>query len=168
MKRSSILIPLAVAVTVAATAGAAAGSTGESTDRFQFGGVTKIVLDNRQGHVDVRAGGTRAVAVERTTVSLFTKVTQRAYVRDGVLHLSSDCDHVLCMVDFDITAPAGVRLQVTNRYADVHVKGAPGDVRVVTTKEGDIDLDLAAGKRNVTATTRSGDVRINGRLQARR
>jgi DUF4097 and DUF4098 domain-containing protein YvlB len=162
MKRSSILIPLAVTVAAVASAGSAAASTGRDTDRFQFRGVTQIVLDNRQGHVDVTAGGTRAVDVERKTTSLFTKVTQNAYVRNGVLHLTSRCDHVLCVVDYRIAAPAGVRLQVTNRYADVTVKGSPGDVEVVNTDEGDIRLDLAAGKRHVSATTRKGDVTING------
>jgi hypothetical protein len=166
MKRSTILIPLAVAVTAAATAGGAAASTGENTDRFQFRGVKQIVLDNRQGRIHVTAGSSRVVDVERKTATLFTKVTQSAYVRDGVLHLTSDCSHVLCMVDFKIDAPAGVALQVTNRYADVTVTGSPGDVKIVTTKEGDITLDLAPGKRHVTATTHKGDVTINGRRQA--
>jgi hypothetical protein len=168
MKRSSILIPVAAVAVAAATAGSAAASTGQDTDRFQFRGVTSIVLDNHQGHVDVTAGNGRVVDVERKTTTLFTKVTQSAYVRNGVLHLTSNCNHVLCYVDFDIAAPAGVGVQVTNRYADVTVKGSPGDVKVVTTKEGDITLDLAAGKRHVSATTHKGDVTIDGRLQPRR
>lgn len=166
MKRTTILLPLAIAVTAAATAGTAAASTGENTDHFQFSGVKQIVVDNRQGIVKVTAGGTGAVEVKRKTATLFTKVTQSAYVRNGVLHLTSDCNHVLCVVEFRIAAPAGVGVQVTNRYADVTVKGSPGDVKIVTTKEGDITLDLAAGKRRVAATTHKGDVTINGRLQA--
>jgi hypothetical protein len=166
MKRRSILIALAAAVVVAAAgAGGASASTGRDTDRFEFRGVTAIVVDNRQGRVRVIADGGRAVAVERKTTSLFTTVTQSAVVRDGVLYLTSRCSHVLCLVDFRIEAPKGVDVRVTNRYADVTVTGSPGDVRVRTTKEGDITLDLAPRTRTVAAWTRDGDVTINGRVK---
>jgi hypothetical protein len=167
MQRSSVLIPLAVAAVVGATAGSSAASAGRDSDRFEFAGVEKIVVDNRQGHVDVTAGGSGAVEVERTTTSFFTKVTQTAYVRNRVLHLTTDCDHVLCLVDFRIAGPKGVDVQVRNRYADVTVTGSPGDVKVVTTREGDITLDLAPGARRVSASTHDGDVTINGRVQRR-
>jgi hypothetical protein len=157
---------IVTAVSALTVAGAAAGLAtaavnGEHVDNLRFGAVTEIVLDNTRGEVEIAsAGNGPVVAVKRTTVTLFAKATQTAYVSDGVLHLGSSCNHTLCAVEYRIAAPAGVLLRVTNREANVTVKGSPGDVRVVNTREGGITLDLARAPRTISLRTASGDIGV--------
>jgi hypothetical protein len=156
---------IVTAASTLAVAGAAAGiasaaSNARHVDNLRYGvGVTQIVLDNTRGQVEITAAGSApTVAVKRTTTTLFAKAAQTAYVRDGVLHLGSRCDHTLCTVDFRIAAPAGVRLRVTNREANVSITGSPGDLQVVNTGEGQITLDLARAPRTISVRTASGDI----------
>jgi hypothetical protein len=162
MKRIWIVTAVSALAVAGAAAGiAAAAVNGTDVDNLRFGAVKEIVLDDTRGDVEITSAGHRStVAVKRTTATLFAEATQTAYVRDGVLHLGSSCNHTLCAVEYRIAAPAGVLLRITNREANVSVKGSPGDVRVVNTREGEITLDLARAPRTISLRTASGDIGV--------
>jgi hypothetical protein len=113
MNRILIVIAFVTLVIAGVVAGVAAAGYDRHSDSLHYPTVTRIVLDHTRGEVTItRSGVVSGVAVKRTTTTLFAKATQSAYVRNGVLHLDSRCDHTLCGVDYRIAAPVGVRVQV--------------------------------------------------------
>jgi hypothetical protein len=153
------------ALTAAALAGvsaslATAGSAGKHTDRFTYRHVDAVVLDNAQGHVQITAGRSRSVTVERSAQTLFAKTTNSAYLSGRVLHLESRCRGTACQVDYHINTPAGVRLRITDQNATVSIDGAPGNLVVTNTDEGDLTFDLTRAPQHVRASTHKGGVDI--------
>jgi hypothetical protein len=113
MNRILIVVTFVTFVTAGVVAGVAAAGYDRQSDSLHYPTVSRIVLDNTRGDVAItRSGIVSGVAVKRTTTTLFAKATQSAYIRNGVLHLDSRCDHTLCGVDYRIAAPVGVRVQV--------------------------------------------------------
>ena len=161
MNRTRILIALtAVALAGISAAVAGASAVGKHTDRLDYGHIGAIVLDNTQGHIQVFAGHSRSVRVERTSQTLFASATNNEYVKKGVLHLSSRCHGNACEVDYRIEAPAGVALHITDRNATVSVAGSPGDVAISNADTGDLTFDLAKAPRHLAAATHDGSINI--------
>ena len=161
MNRTRILIALtAGAIAAIAAAGAIASPAAKHTDQLTYTDVGAIVLDNTQGHIHVFAGHSHSVKIDRTTQTLFAHATHSAYARNGVLHLSSRCHGTACQVNYRINAPAGVRLRITNRDADLSISGSPGDVAISNTDTGDLTFDLSKAPRHLAAATRNGSIDI--------
>jgi hypothetical protein len=162
MTRFTILIAATAVVFVGVTASfATASSKGKHSERLSYRNVNSVVLDNTQGHVHITATrGTGHVTVERTTQTLFTKATSTAYLQGGVLHLASRCHGTVCQVDYRISTPAGIKLEITDRNATVSIDGTPGNLAVTNTGEGDVTLDLATAPRQIRASTHNGGVGI--------
>lgn len=161
MNPTRILIALtAVALAGISAAVATASAVGKHTDRLDYGDVGTIILANTQGHIQVFAGQSHSVTIERTTQTLFSSATNNAYMKNGVLHLSSRCHGTACEVDYRIDAPAGVALQITNRNASVSISGSPGDVAISNSDTGDLTFGLTRAPRHVTASTRHGSIDI--------
>lgn len=161
MNRTAILIALTVVALAGISAAIATASTvGKHTDRLTYGHIGAIVLDNTQGHIQVVAGNSHSVTIERTSQTLFASATNNAYLRKGVLHLTSRCDHTACEVDYRIDAPAGVALRITDRNATVSVAGSPGNVAISNSDTGDLTLNLAKAPRHLTAATHDGSINI--------
>ena len=161
MNRTKTLIALTVLALAGITAAVATASTvGKHTDRLTYGHVGAIVLDNTQGHIQVVTGHSHSVTIERTSQTLFASATNNAYLRKGVLHLSSRCHGTACEVDYRIDTPAGVALRITDRNANVSVAGSPGDLAISNADTGDLTFDLAEAPRHLAAATRDGSIDI--------
>jgi hypothetical protein len=161
MTRTRIITALTAVALAGVTASlATAGSNSKHTDRFSYRHVDAIVLDNTQGHVHITAGHSSGVTVERTTQTLFTKATSSAYLSGRVLHLDSRCHGTVCQVDYRITTPTGVRLQITEQNATVSIDGTPGNLAVSNTVEGDLAFDLARAPHQLRASTHKGGIDI--------
>ncbi len=161
MNRTTILTALTAVALAGVTASlATASSAGKHTDRFSYRHVDAIVLDNSQGHVQITAGDSKSVTVERTAQTLFTKTTNSAYLSRRVLHLDSRCHGTACQVDYRISTPAGVRLQITEENATVSIDGTPGDLAVTNTDEGDLAFDLTQAPQHLRASTHKGGIDI--------
>ena len=160
--RTAILAVLAVAAFAGVTASLATGtSAGKHTDRLGYRNINTIVLENTQGHVHITAGRSNSVSVKRTTQTLLAKATNSAYVdARRVLRLESSCHGTACEVDYEITTPSNVRLQIREKNATVAIDGAPGNLSVANTDEGDITLSLTTAPRRLSASTHKGNVDI--------
>ena len=162
MNRTKILIALtAVALAGISAAVATASTVGKHTDRLTYGHIGAIVLDNTQGRIHIFAGHSHSVTVERTTQTLFSSATNTAYVKKGILHLSSRCHGSACEVDYRIDAPAGVALRATNRDATVSISGSPGDVAISNSDAGDVTFGLNKAPHHIVASTRDGSIDIS-------
>lgn len=160
---TAILAVLSAAAFAGITASLATGtSAGKHTDRLSYHNINTIVLKNTQGHLHITAGRRgNSVLVKRTTQTLLSKASNSAYLDDRrLLHLQSTCYGIACEVDYDITAPANVRFQISEKNATVAIDGAPGDVAVANTGEGDITFDLTTAPRRIAASTHKGDINV--------
>jgi putative adhesin len=161
MTRTTIVTALTAVALAGITASlATAGSAGKHTDRFTYRHVDAIVLDNSEGHVQITAGNSKSITVERTAQALFTKTTSSAYLSGHVLHLGSRCHGTACQVDYRINTPAGVRLQITEQNATVSINGTPGNLAVTNTDEGDLTFDLTRAPQHLRASTHKGGIDI--------
>jgi DUF4097 and DUF4098 domain-containing protein YvlB len=161
MKRNVLLVVASSMVLMGLVVGIATGkSQGKRHEAFDYAGVTRVVLDDTQGTIDVQAGGKGAVHVDRTSTTLFARATSTAHVEDGVLRLVSRCNHTLCSVDYRVTVPAGVRVKVVGQNVGVTVAGTVGNVGVDASGEAEIDLSLARAVDVVAAHTRRGNITI--------
>jgi Putative adhesin len=65
-------------------------------------------------------------------------------------------------VDYRITAPTGVRLDVRAKNASVvSIDGAPRNVAVTATAEGDVAVNLTRAARRLRASTLKGSIDID-------
>src|SRR3954454_24090844 len=161
MTRTGIITALTAVALAGVTASlATAGSAGKHTDRFTYRHVDAVVLDNAQGHVQITAGRSRSVTVERSAQTLFAKTTNSAYLSGRVLHLESRCHGRACQVDYRINTPAGVRLQITEETATVSINGTPGNLTVTNTNAGDLTFDLTRAPQHLRASTHNGGIDI--------
>lgn len=163
MTRTTITTTLA-AVTLAGVGASLANAhpSAMRSDRLSYEHVNAIVLDNTQGHVNITAGRTNNVSVERKTQTFLSNATNSAYIDDHhVLHLASTCHGTACEVDYDITTPANVRLRISEKNANVAIDGTPGNLAVANSGEGNITLDLTTAPQRVTAATHNGNIDIS-------
>ena len=163
MTRSTILVAVTAVVFAGVIANfATAGPYAKHSEHLSYRNVNTVVLENTQGHIHITAArGTGHVTVARTTKTLFTRATSSAYMGGGVLHLESRCHGTVCQVDYRISTPAGVRLQITQRNATVLVDGRPGNLAVTNTDSGDLNFNFAKAPQHLRATTHDGGIKIN-------
>jgi hypothetical protein len=125
------------------------------------GSPSGIVLDVKDGNVDLVGGGTNAVEVRRTEhLSYGHRSTEQRSVSGGVLRIGSSCPTVIvgsCSADYRLTVPDNVRITVHTDDGAVHLAAFRGSA-TVTTDSGDVNADAFCGF-SLAITTGSGNVR---------
>jgi hypothetical protein len=144
--------------------------------------VERIVVKTDTGDVDIRAGLTGNVVIEREDAWLLDRPEITQSVNDGTLYIESSCDGIgfffRCESDFTIAAPPGVDVDVAGDSSEVFLKGLRGRVAVNTdagdihaerlepvtlqarTDAGDVRLDLFGAPARTVATSDAGDVEM--------
>jgi hypothetical protein len=145
--------------------------------------VRRIIIHADAGNVEVRAGLTPDVVVDRHDTWLLERPRVRQRVRgDKVLEIDARCRGVTAMLrcdtDLMIAAPPEVDVEVRGEAGDVDLRGlrgrivistAAGDVRAervepitvyASTDAGDVDLDLFGQPARVEARSDAGDVDV--------
>jgi hypothetical protein len=144
--------------------------------------VHKIVVRADSGDVDVRAGLTGDVVMQRHDAWLVDRPTIRETYADGVLTITTSCGGLKavlrCRSDLTIDAPTEVDVQVKTKSGDVDLRGLSGRADVETdsgdirthrlepvtvralTQAGDVSLDLFGQPTRTEATSDAGDVRV--------
>jgi hypothetical protein len=144
--------------------------------------VRKIVVRADAGDVDVRAGLTRDVVVQRHDAWLLDRPQTRERYAGGVLTIETDCGGLRailrCRSDLRIDAPPEVDVTVRTDAGDVELRGlsgradiqtASGDIRThrlepvtlrASTDAGDVSLDLFGQPARTEAQSNGGDVRV--------
>jgi hypothetical protein len=144
--------------------------------------VHKIVVRADAGDVDVRAGLTGDVVIQRDDAWLVDRPTVKEHYRDGVLEIDTGCGHLKavlrCRSDLQIDAPPEVDVAITTKSGDVDLRGLSGRADVQTdsgdirthrlepvtvramTDAGDVSLDLFGQPTRTEARSDAGDVRV--------
>lgn len=145
--------------------------------------VQRVLIRADSGNVDVRAGLTDNVVIERRDRWLLERPDVETELRsDGTLVIESACDGLglvlRCETDFAIAAPSNVDIEVDGSAGDVALRGLRGRVRVETdagditasrlepdvldarTEVGDVTLDIFGAPARTNVSTEAGDVNV--------
>jgi Putative adhesin len=144
--------------------------------------VSKIVVRSDAGDVDIRAGLTRDVTIDRHDAWVVDRPQVSEHYAGGVLTIRTKCGGLTsvlrCRSDLRIDAPPEVDVTVRADTGDVDLRGLSGradiqtdagDIRThrlepvtvrATTDAGDVSLDLFGQPTRAQATTDGGDVRV--------
>jgi DUF4097 and DUF4098 domain-containing protein YvlB len=122
--------------------------------------VERLVIDADNGEITVTAAGSEIV-VERDERYVFRRPDREAELAGSTLVLDDGCPSFNflflggCRVDFRVTVPADIALELDGSNGDITVEGVAGGV-VLRTSNGDIDLDRLSG--DVDAETSNGSI----------
>jgi hypothetical protein len=137
--------------------------------------ITAITISGGAGSVKITGSSDSSIHVKRHVRYRDNKPGATDRVVGDTLNLDTDCGRV-CWVDYDVTAPRGVRVAGRTGSGDItlnsiataslqvgsgniRIRGASGDV-AVRSGSGDLDLSDVAG--DVVCRTSSGNVRLTG------
>jgi len=184
---STARIVLLAALGLLVLSGAAFGlSEALHRDKHQHttitGVVRKLVVTTDAGDVDIRAGLTRDVMVDRHDAWILDKPTVHQTYSGGTLTIDSSCGGLTsvlrCRSDIDISAPPEVDVVVRTDSGDVDLRGLSGRADIETksgdirthrlnpvtvramTDAGDVSLDLFGQPTRTEARSNGGDVRV--------
>jgi hypothetical protein len=160
--RAAVALTAAVAVGLAvAVSGCRVqvniGSRTMTDDARVAGGVTAIEMtENGDGDVKVRSGPGSGVAIHRTiSYRGETKPRPGQQVSNGVLTFTKGCSN--CSVSYDLTVPAGTRLEIRNGSGSIDI----ADVATADVEAGSGDVRVRHVPGPVRAYTGSGAVRVD-------
>jgi hypothetical protein len=144
--------------------------------------VHKIVVRADAGDVDVRAGLTGDVVLQRHDTWLVDRPTVHESYAGGVLTIDTRCGHLTavlrCRSDLRIDAPPEIDVKVKTASGDVDLRGLSGRADVETdsgdirthrlepvtvramTDAGDVSLDLFGQPARTEAESNAGNVRV--------
>jgi hypothetical protein len=144
--------------------------------------VSKIVVKTDVGDVDVRAGLTGDVMIQRHDAWLLDRPQISERYAGGVLTIETSCgglkNILRCRSDLRIDAPPEVDVIVRANTGDVDLRGLSGRADIQTTSGdirthrlepitvranadgGDVSLDLFGQPARTEASTRGGDVHV--------
>ena len=123
--------------------------------------IDRLVVEAGSGNIEVRASEREEEIIvdvtihgEETTISRERRGTE--------LFLSTNCNgsHWNCGVDYRITAPARVDVELHTGSGDIELDGMAGDA-LLDTGSGDVETRCFTG-RLLEADTGSGDIRATG------
>ena len=173
----------AIAATVAATAATAGcGQVGPQTEKsasYQVTQpVTQLVVQDAAGDVHVSTGTGSAVAVTENASYRSSPPKSSHEVSGGTLTLTYTCPSSNCGIDYTVTVPAGLAVQVVADAGDVTLTGLNGAVQVqadagdvrasslgathakLVADAGDVTLGFDAAPSNLSVQASAGDVKI--------
>ena len=144
--------------------------------------IHKIVVHSDAGDVDIRAGLTADVVVQRQDAWIVDRPNVSESLKDGVLEIETGCGHLeavlRCRSDLKIDAPPEVDVAIKTKSGDVDLRGLSGRADVETdsgdirthrlepvtvramTDAGDVSLDLFGEPARTEAKSDAGDVRV--------
>jgi hypothetical protein len=123
--------------------------------------IDRIVVMSDNGEISVTAVEGTEIVIERDERYVFRRPSRDADLKGTTLVLGDGCPsfNILflggCRVDFRLTVPAGVSIDLDSSNGDLVVEGITGGV-VLHTSNGDVDLDRLSGE--VDAETSNGSI----------
>ncbi len=131
-----------------------------TTQRFGDS-VDSLVVSSANGEITVTAMSGTEIVVERDEHYLFRRPSREAELVGSSLVLGDGCPSFNflflggCRVDFRVTVPADVSIDLESSNGDLVIEGITGGV-VLRTSNGDIDLDRLTGE--IDAKTSNGSI----------
>jgi hypothetical protein len=144
--------------------------------------VRKIVVHADSGNVQIRAGLTSSVVIERDDTWLLDRPSVRENYRDEELTIHTGCGGLRsilrCRTDLDIAAPPEVDVEVWTDAGNVDLRGLSGRAEIRTgsgdirtqrlepvvvrarTDAGDVSLDLFGQPARTEARSNAGNIRV--------
>jgi hypothetical protein len=154
----------------------------QDTRSVVSGQVRKLVVRADSGNVDVRAGLTGDVVVQRHDAWLVDRPTVHETYADGVLTIDARCGGLKavlrCRSDLQVDAPPEIDVQIKTQSGDVDLRGLSGRADIETdsgdirthrlepvtvramTDAGDVSLDLFGQPARTEAESDAGDVHV--------
>jgi hypothetical protein len=141
------------------------------TREFEASGLTEVKIENTSGRVSLTSSEDQKVSVSATKNKFSDKCKMTIDKVGQEIHVKVESKGFLstdeCDVDFDIKAPKGLDLDVTNGSGDVSVFGSVGDFEFEmgsgrVTAEGNIksiDGDSGSGPVNIKGLTGGGEIK---------
>jgi DUF4097 and DUF4098 domain-containing protein YvlB len=126
-----------------------------------------VVVDGHNGEIEVVTADVATITVERDETYTFRRPRRSASVEDGTLELDDGCPRFTffvlgrCEVDFRITIPSGLEIDLETSNGDIVVQGVSGPINA-DTSNGSIELDGVSGE--VSADTSNGSIIGRGLL----
>jgi DUF4097 and DUF4098 domain-containing protein YvlB len=156
MTTRSLFLSLAPALLlgIVAAPGVRAQSTFDSTVAVRGG--TRLSVENPSGHISIRSWNRSQVRIQAELESDRARVSVRD--ESGRLHVGPAGRHPRGEVEYTITVPGGMAVDVNGMSADVEVIRACGEVQVAV-MSGDVTVDCARG--SVRVQTMAGDVTVS-------
>jgi hypothetical protein len=143
-------------LTLALIAAQAAPASGTDTTITVTQG-TRLQLDNQGGDIVVKAWDRNQVRIQASHSSR-THVAVR--LAGAVLSLEAEADRGPSnMVDFELTVPAWMALDLGGMYADVSIEGSRAPITVETLQG---DITVKGGAETVKLTSTEGKVTLSG------
>jgi hypothetical protein len=122
--------------------------------------VERLVVVSDNGEISVTAVDGTEIVIERDERYVFRRPSREANLEGTTLVLGDGCPsfNILflggCQVDFRVTVPAGVSIDLDSSNGDLVVEGITGGV-VLRTSNGDVDLDRLTGEVDVRTSNGS-------------
>ena len=116
----------------------------------------RLYLKNDAGRIEVRAWERNEMRIQAEHGS---RDEIRIETRGDVIRVEARRRHGRPIVDYRITVPAGMALQVGGVHAEVHVEGVRGDIQAESV-EGDIIVRGGGGSMNLSSV--EGDIILDG------
>ena len=130
----------------------AACSPAAPTFESEFEGVTGIVLNTTEGSVTID-GDDRTTTLVTGDASFSDAEQFDVRVEDGILIVEHDCgSETSCSVEYRLTIPEGIGIEVTTTDANVQVSDVSAGVAVTTT-DGDVFVRRIEGDIVVSTST---------------
>jgi len=121
----------------------------------------RLSLQGFAGEVVIRTWSRNEVRVQADHSS---RVTIAVELQGSVLRLKPTSSRAfgvgaMSMVEYELTLPAAMPIEIEGMYADVDIEGTKADVKVQAV-EG--DLRVSGGEGSISLTTISGDIEVRG------
>jgi hypothetical protein len=115
---------------------------------------TRLAIDNEAGEVIVHTWDKDALRVQARH-----NTRTRINIRTGANEVNLSANGPGGTVDYDITAPAWMSMNIEGQFNYVTIEGMQSDISIETVR-GDIVLKGASG--SITATTIDGEIEVDG------
>jgi DUF4097 and DUF4098 domain-containing protein YvlB len=115
---------------------------------------TRLTIDNEAGEVIVHTWDKDALRVQARHTA-----RTRINIRTGANEVNLSANGPAGSVDYDITAPAWMPMNIEGQFNYVTIEGAQSDVSIETVRG---DIVLKGGSGSITASTIDGEIQVDG------
>jgi DUF4097 and DUF4098 domain-containing protein YvlB len=115
---------------------------------------TRLAIDNEAGEVIVHTWDKDALRVQARHTA-----RTRINIRTGGNEVNLSANGPAGSVDYDITAPVWMAMNIEGQFNYVTIEGAQSDVSIETVRG---DIVLKGGSGSITASTIDGEIQVDG------
>ena len=118
-----------------------------------------LMINSESGNIDVTSGPSETINVDAVIRGDETVIDHE--VRDGVLHIRTNCDDagLICSVDYTVTVPEQLEVVLDSGSGNVSLEGTIGNAQLES-GSGNVSVEDVSG--SATLSSGSGNVEARG------